>query len=47
MKIKESLPTGKNLAELQGMSRREKDANQTFEENCREAKDLMSDLGDG
>jgi hypothetical protein len=27
MKIKESLPTGKNLAELQGMSRREKDAN--------------------
>jgi hypothetical protein len=25
-KIKEQLPTGKNLAELQGMSRREKDA---------------------
>lgn len=29
------------------MSRREKDANQTFDENCREAKDLMQDLGDG
>jgi len=28
------------------MSRREKDANQTFDENCREAKDLMHDLGD-
>jgi hypothetical protein len=28
------------------MSRREKDANQTFDENCREAKDLMCDLGD-
>ena len=26
-KLKETLPTGKNLAELQGMSRREKDAN--------------------
>ena len=27
LKLKELLPTGKNLAELQGMSRREKDAN--------------------
>jgi len=26
-KLKETLPNGKNLAELQGMSRREKDAN--------------------
>ena len=26
-KLKEMLPSGKNLAELQGMSRREKDAN--------------------
>jgi len=26
-KIKATLPDGKNLAELQGMSRREKDAN--------------------
>jgi len=28
------------------MSRREKDANQIFDEQCREAKDLMSDLGE-
>ena len=34
LKLKETLPTGKNLAELQGMSRREKDANQIFEEKC-------------
>ena len=27
LKLKEGLPTGKNLAELQGFSRREKDAN--------------------
>jgi len=26
-KLKQMLPSGKNLAELQGMSRREKDAN--------------------
>lgn len=34
------------MAELQGMSRREKDANQIFDEQCREAKDLMKSLGE-
>ena len=39
IKLKETLPSGKNLAELQGMSRREKDANQIFEEKCQEFHD--------
>jgi len=33
------LPDGKNLAELQGMSRREKDANQMFEDKSRDFED--------
>lgn len=45
-KLKETLPTGKNLAELQGMSRREKDANQIFEEKCQEFHDKLLDLGE-
>ena len=45
-KIKASLPDGKNLAELQGMSRREKDANQGFEDKCRDFEDQMFDFGD-
>mmetsp|Transcript_15828 Transcript_15828/g.19918 ORF Transcript_15828/g.19918 Transcript_15828/m.19918 type:complete len:117 (+) Transcript_15828:2758-3108(+) len=40
------LPSGKNLAELQGMSRREKDANQVFEEKCQEFHDKLLDLGE-
>ena len=35
-KLKNQLPTGKNLAELQGVSRREKDSCQNFEEKCRQ-----------
>jgi hypothetical protein len=38
-KMKSLLPDGKNLAELQGMSRREKDANQFFEEKIAEFND--------
>jgi len=38
------LPDGKNLAQLQGTSRREKDAAQQFEEKCRELKEQMDDL---
>ena len=45
-KMKTSLPEGKNLAELQGMSRREKDANQIFEDKVTEFKDQMFDLGE-
>ena len=45
-KLKELLPSGKNLAELQGMSRREKDANQIFEEKCQEFHDKLLDLGE-
>ena len=44
--MKTSLPEGKNLAELQGMSRREKDANQIFEDKVTEFKDQMIDLGE-
>ena len=40
------LPTGKNLAELQGMNRREKDANQIFDEKCQEFHDKLLDLGE-
>ena len=45
-KIKSSLPDGKNLAELQGCSRREKDANQIFSDKCREFEDQMHDFGE-
>ena len=45
-KMKGLLPDGKNLAELQGMSRREKDANQIFEEKCIEFNDQMHDVGE-
>jgi hypothetical protein len=45
-KMKSTLPDGKNLAELQGMSRREKDANQIFEDKVTEFKDQMFDLGE-
>jgi predicted PilT family ATPase len=38
-KLKAQLPTGKNLAMLQGMSRREKDSQQIFEEKCSEFQD--------
>ena len=44
--MKSNLPEGKNLAELQGMSRREKDANQIFEDKVTEFKDNMFDLGE-
>ena len=46
VKLKDTLPSGKNLAELQGMSRREKDANQVFEEKCQEFHDKLLDLGE-
>lgn len=45
-KLKSVLPDGKNLAELQGISRREKDANQIFEEKVSEFNDSMHDIGD-
>lgn len=45
-KLKSVLPDGKNLAELQGISRREKDANQIFEEKCSEFNDSMHDIGE-
>ena len=44
--MKSQLPEGKNLAELQGVSRREKDSVQTFEEKCREFQDKLSDLAE-
>ena len=44
--MKDNLPTGKNLAELQGMSRREKDANQVFDEKCQEFHDQLQDVGE-
>jgi hypothetical protein len=37
------LPDGKNLAELQGVSRKEKDSVQTFEEKCRDYQDKLYD----
>lgn len=46
VKMRENLPTGKNLAELQGMSRREKDANQIFTDKCQEFHDKLLDLGE-
>ena len=44
--MKSLLPDGKNLAELQGMSRREKDANQIYDEKVTEFNDQMHDLGE-
>jgi hypothetical protein len=38
-KLKGDLPLGKNLAQLQGTSRREKDAAMQFEEKCRELRE--------
>jgi hypothetical protein len=35
-KLQETLPSGKNLAMLQGMSRREKDGLQIFDDKCSE-----------
>lgn len=35
-KMKGGLPDAKNLAELQGVSRREKDATGMFEDKCRD-----------
>jgi hypothetical protein len=43
-RLKDQLPQGKNLAQLQGTSRREKDATQQFEERCRELTDQLEDL---
>jgi len=43
-RLKDQLPQGKNLAQLQGTSRREKDATQQFEERCRELQDQLDDL---
>jgi hypothetical protein len=45
-KLKDQLPSGKNLAELQGMSRREKDALQIFSDKCQEFHDTLLDLGE-
>lgn len=44
-KMKGALGDGKNLAELQGMSRREKDANQMFLEKVTEFNDQLCELG--
>ena len=44
VKFKENLPLAKNLAQLQGTSRREKDASQQFEEKCIELKETLDDL---
>lgn len=44
--IKEKLPSCKNLAELQGVSRREKDANQIFEQKCRDFRQQMEELSE-
>lgn len=45
-KLKSQLPSGKNLAMLQGVSRREKDAQQIFTEKCAEFCDQMDDISD-
>lgn len=42
--LQENLPQGKNLAQLQGTSRREKDAAQSFSERCREIKDRLDEI---
>ena len=38
------MPVGKNLAQLQGTSRREKDSLQSFDEKCREIKERLDDI---
>lgn len=38
------LPDGKNLAELQGVQRKEKDSCQTFEEKCRDYQDKLYEM---
>lgn len=43
-KLRGQLPDGKNLAELQGVSRKEKDSCQTFEERCRDMQDKLHDI---
>ena len=43
-KLKGQLPDGKNLAELQGVQRKEKDSCQTFEEKCRDYQDKLYDM---
>ena len=43
-RLEDTLPTGKNLAQLQGTSRREKDAKQGFEERCRELRSRLDEL---
>lgn len=43
-RLQDNLPTGKNLAQLQGTSRREKDSVQSFEETCREIKQRLDDI---
>ena len=45
-KLKDQLPAGKNLAELQGTSRREKDALLAFIDKCQEFHDKLLDLGE-
>lgn len=44
-KLQGNLPLGKNLAQLQGTSRREKDAVQNFDETSRDLKLRLEDLG--
>jgi hypothetical protein len=43
-RLKGQLPDGKNLAELQGVQRKEKDSCQTFEEKCRDYQDKLYDM---
>ena len=43
-KLEENLPLGKNLAQLQGTSRREKDATQMFIEKCMMLEDTLNEL---
>ena len=43
-KLKAALPDCKNLAELQGFSRKEKDSQQSFEEKYREYEEQMNSL---
>jgi len=46
VKLKEQLPLGKNLAQLQGTSRREKDASQNFDVKCQELTDSLHDFSE-
>lgn len=43
-KLQSNLPQGKNLAQLQGVSRREKDALQTFDETTRDLREQLEDI---